>query len=211
MSELARVAGPGRGGRAARGRGALRRPRGLRADRGGRARRPDRRARPRPGGGRRGRAVRGRRAPTRRGRRRKSCLQACHAALLQTRGVVMTVAWFDLERARLSWAGVGNVDARLVRRGRSCARTSRSSSAACSATGCRTCARPRCRSTRGDLLVMITDGIDGAISPALAGGGAPRRWPTGSSPCTARAAMTPWSWSSDIGNPGNVYVPKLAH
>ena len=25
---------------------------------------------------------------------------------------------------------------------------------------------------RGDLLVMITDGIDGAISPALAGGGA---------------------------------------
>jgi hypothetical protein len=25
---------------------------------------------------------------------------------------------------------------------------------------------------RGDLLVMITDGIDGAISPALSGGGA---------------------------------------
>jgi negative regulator of sigma-B (phosphoserine phosphatase) len=25
---------------------------------------------------------------------------------------------------------------------------------------------------RGDVLVMITDGIDGAISPALAGGGA---------------------------------------
>ena len=29
----------------------------------------------------------------------------------------MTVAWFDLERSQLSWAGVGNVDARLVRAG----------------------------------------------------------------------------------------------
>src|SRR6185503_20115981 len=41
----------------------------------------------------------------------------CHSALLETRGVVMTAAWFDLERSRLSWAGVGNVDARLVHSG----------------------------------------------------------------------------------------------
>ena len=34
-------------------------------------------------------------------------LQACHEALLETRGVVMTAAWFDLERSQLSWAGVG--------------------------------------------------------------------------------------------------------
>jgi len=27
----------------------------------------------------------------------------------------MTLAWFDLERRELSWAGVGNVEARLVR------------------------------------------------------------------------------------------------
>jgi negative regulator of sigma-B (phosphoserine phosphatase) len=42
-------------------------------------------------------------------------LQRCHDALNKTRGVVMTLAWFDLERLELSWAGVGNVEARLVR------------------------------------------------------------------------------------------------
>jgi negative regulator of sigma-B (phosphoserine phosphatase) len=42
-------------------------------------------------------------------------LQRCHEALRRTRGVVMTLAWFDLERHEMSWAGVGNVEARLVR------------------------------------------------------------------------------------------------
>jgi phosphoserine phosphatase RsbX len=42
-------------------------------------------------------------------------LKRCHDALNKTRGVVMTLAWFDLERRELSWAGVGNVEARLVR------------------------------------------------------------------------------------------------
>ena len=42
-------------------------------------------------------------------------LQRCHAALHKTRGVVMTLAWFDLDRHEMSWAGVGNVEARLVR------------------------------------------------------------------------------------------------
>ena len=42
-------------------------------------------------------------------------LQRCHETLRRTRGVVMTLAWFDLERSELAWAGVGNVEARLVR------------------------------------------------------------------------------------------------
>jgi phosphoserine phosphatase RsbX len=42
-------------------------------------------------------------------------LQRCHTALHKTRGVVMTLAWFDLDRHEMSWAGVGNVEARLVR------------------------------------------------------------------------------------------------
>jgi negative regulator of sigma-B (phosphoserine phosphatase) len=42
-------------------------------------------------------------------------LQRCHKALHRTRGVVMTLAWFDLDRHEMSWAGVGNVEARLVR------------------------------------------------------------------------------------------------
>ncbi len=41
-------------------------------------------------------------------------IEACHAALRLTRGVVMTLAWFDLAGGRMSWTGVGNVEGRLV-------------------------------------------------------------------------------------------------
>ena len=99
-------------------------------------------------------------------------MQACHEALLETRGVVMTAAWFDLERSQLSWAGVGNVDARLVRSG-----PELREDVALVFGGVLGYRMPRVRPAtmpleRGDLLVMITDGIDAAISPALAGGGA---------------------------------------
>jgi negative regulator of sigma-B (phosphoserine phosphatase) len=99
-------------------------------------------------------------------------LQACHEALLQTRGVVMTAAWFDLERAQLSWAGVGNVDARLVHSG-----PELREEVALVFGGVLGYRMPSVRPAtmaleRGDLLVMITDGIDAAISPALSGGGA---------------------------------------
>jgi negative regulator of sigma-B (phosphoserine phosphatase) len=40
----------------------------------------------------------------------------CHDALRDTRGVVMTLADFDLGARRMEWAGVGNVEARLLRR-----------------------------------------------------------------------------------------------
>ena len=99
-------------------------------------------------------------------------LGACHQALLKTRGAVMTVAWFDLERSQLSWAGVGNVDARLVRSG-----PELREDVALVFGGVLGYRMPRVRPAtmpleRGDLLVMITDGIEAAISPALAGGGA---------------------------------------
>jgi negative regulator of sigma-B (phosphoserine phosphatase) len=42
-------------------------------------------------------------------------LERCHATLRGTRGAVMTLAWFDLVARRLCWAGVGNVEARLIR------------------------------------------------------------------------------------------------
>jgi negative regulator of sigma-B (phosphoserine phosphatase) len=42
-------------------------------------------------------------------------LQRCHETLRRTRGAVMTLAWFDLDRSQLAWTGVGNVEARLVR------------------------------------------------------------------------------------------------
>jgi phosphoserine phosphatase RsbX len=44
-------------------------------------------------------------------------LQRIHEELRQTRGVVMTMAWFDLDHRSLRWTGVGNVEARFVRAG----------------------------------------------------------------------------------------------
>ena len=84
----------------------------------------------------------------------------------------MTVAWFDLERSQLSWAGVGNVDARLVRAG-----PEQREDVALVFGGVLGYRMPQVRAAtmalaRGDVLVMITDGIDPAISPALASGGA---------------------------------------
>jgi negative regulator of sigma-B (phosphoserine phosphatase) len=49
------------------------------------------------------------------GRDPQELLERCHAALRGTRGAVMTFAWFDLDRRQMRWAGVGNVEARLVR------------------------------------------------------------------------------------------------
>jgi negative regulator of sigma-B (phosphoserine phosphatase) len=44
-------------------------------------------------------------------------LERCHEELRQTRGAVMTLAWFDLDDRSMRWTGVGNVEARLVRAG----------------------------------------------------------------------------------------------
>jgi phosphoserine phosphatase RsbX len=45
----------------------------------------------------------------------KHLLDRCHEALRKTRGVVMTLAWFDLRDESVWWVGVGNVEARFVR------------------------------------------------------------------------------------------------
>jgi phosphoserine phosphatase RsbX len=45
----------------------------------------------------------------------RTLLQEVHAALRRTRGVVATLAWFDLASAGLTWTGVGNVEGRLMR------------------------------------------------------------------------------------------------
>jgi hypothetical protein len=42
-------------------------------------------------------------------------IERCHEALLETRGVVMSLASFDASEGRLAWAGVGNVEGRLLR------------------------------------------------------------------------------------------------
>ena len=45
----------------------------------------------------------------------QALLERCHKALRRTRGVVMTLAWFDTEAHTMVWTGVGNVEARFVR------------------------------------------------------------------------------------------------
>jgi phosphoserine phosphatase RsbX len=49
--------------------------------------------------------------------RPQDLLEHCHEQLRRTRGAVMTLAWFDLERRSMEWTGVGNVEARFVRAG----------------------------------------------------------------------------------------------
>ncbi len=44
-----------------------------------------------------------------------SLVQRCHVALARTRGVVMTLALLDLLTETLTWLGVGNVEALLLR------------------------------------------------------------------------------------------------
>ena len=45
----------------------------------------------------------------------ETALKRCHQALRSTRGVVATLAWFDLPDGGLTWTGIGNVEGRLVR------------------------------------------------------------------------------------------------
>jgi negative regulator of sigma-B (phosphoserine phosphatase) len=45
----------------------------------------------------------------------QALLQRCHESLRRTRGVVVTLAWFDLAAGTMTWTGVGNVEGRLVR------------------------------------------------------------------------------------------------
>jgi len=99
-------------------------------------------------------------------------LDRCHEALKETRGVVMTLAWFDVGTSELVWTGVGNVDARLwhpSEGGRH--------DVALVFGGVVGYQVPRVRPSKltlapGDLLVMVTDGIDPGFAAALDGGGA---------------------------------------
>jgi negative regulator of sigma-B (phosphoserine phosphatase) len=98
-------------------------------------------------------------------------LDRCHEALRETRGAVMTLARLTVEDGRMEWTGVGNVDARLwhpSEGGRH--------EVALVFGGVVGYQVPKVRPATvslapGDLLVMVTDGIDPAFPAALEGGG----------------------------------------
>ncbi|HEY6170229.1 MAG TPA: SpoIIE family protein phosphatase [Verrucomicrobiae bacterium] len=86
----------------------------------------------------------------------------CHAALMQTRGVVMTVASLRPVEERLTWLGVGNVEAALLRAD---AQGQPGSERALLRGGLVGYQLPELRASMttiapGDLLVFATDGID---------------------------------------------------
>lgn len=45
----------------------------------------------------------------------EALIRACHKGLKRTRGVVMTLALIDIAAQTVTWAGVGNVEGRLLR------------------------------------------------------------------------------------------------
>ena len=99
-------------------------------------------------------------------------LDRCHAALRRTRGVVVTLAWFDVARGVLTWTGVGNVEGRLVRAGDS----RRATEGAFVKGGVLGYNLPLVRVTGtalepGDVIVLATDGVGSGYADALAAGG----------------------------------------
>jgi negative regulator of sigma-B (phosphoserine phosphatase) len=102
----------------------------------------------------------------------EALLERCHEALVRTRGVVMTLAWFDLAAPSLTWTGVGNVEGRLMR---ATAAPGVAPESALIKGGVIGYSLPNVRPTTtelhpGDTLVLATDGISSGFTSSLAAG-----------------------------------------
>jgi len=96
-------------------------------------------------------------------------LKHCHDSLRSTRGVVATVAWFDLASGGLTWTGIGNVEGRLVRADR---RRGDSDDSPTLFGGVLGWSLPAVRLVRttlapGDCVVMATDGVAADFGSSL--------------------------------------------
>jgi negative regulator of sigma-B (phosphoserine phosphatase) len=99
----------------------------------------------------------------------ETLLKRCHGALRTTRGVVATLAWFDLGSGELTWTGIGNVEGRLVRANRQRGDSDDSPTLFGGVLGW---SLPAVRVVRtklqpGDCLVMATDGVAADFGSAL--------------------------------------------
>lgn len=122
-----------------------------------------------------------------------SLLERCHRVLRGSRGVVMSLASFDLSSHSLTWLGVGNVEGTLLRARAFRARFSPGGSASLSTEGIPREAResillkggivgyqlPSLRPLTisveaGDMLIFATDGIRSAFTRALPLAGSPQ-------------------------------------
>ncbi len=88
----------------------------------------------------------------------------CHDALKHTRGAVISLALIDVTQDTISWAGIGNIEALLVRPGHHEWLQLRGG-----IVGCRV---PTIRASQlkihpGDLMIMFSDGVDGRFTDKL--------------------------------------------
>jgi negative regulator of sigma-B (phosphoserine phosphatase) len=99
-------------------------------------------------------------------------LSRCHEALRRSRGVVLTAAWFDLVDLEIALAGVGNVEARLVRGDAAYGARHDSALVLGGVVGYNLPAvRPLHTDLRtGDAVAFATDGIDADYSASLTPG-----------------------------------------
>jgi negative regulator of sigma-B (phosphoserine phosphatase) len=95
-----------------------------------------------------------------------SLVKRCHQSLLGTRGVVLSLALFDVMNNAMTWVGVGNVDGLLVRADPQTKPASESLFRRGGVVGYQLPPlRPSTlRVNRGDLIIFSTDGICSAFS-----------------------------------------------
>jgi negative regulator of sigma-B (phosphoserine phosphatase) len=103
------------------------------------------------------------------GERPEILLRRCHDALRSTRGVVATLAWFDLATGGLSWTGIGNVEGRLVRaeRGRGDSADSPTLFGGVLGWSLPSVRLVRTELAPGDCVVMATDGVAADFGSSL--------------------------------------------
>ena len=96
-------------------------------------------------------------------------VQRCHDALRKTRGAVMSAAWFDALDSSMTWTGVGNVDSVLIRAIKHFPPRNEAIATRGGVVGYRlpSLHAERLPVSRGDLLVMATDGIRSTFSSGI--------------------------------------------
>jgi negative regulator of sigma-B (phosphoserine phosphatase) len=96
-------------------------------------------------------------------------VRQCHDALRKTRGAVMSAAWFDAQDSSMTWTGVGNVDSVLIRAAKHAQARNEAIATRGGVVGYRlpTLHAERHPVSRGDMLVMATDGIRSTFSTGI--------------------------------------------
>ncbi|MDQ4148784.1 MAG: SpoIIE family protein phosphatase [Actinomycetota bacterium] len=104
-------------------------------------------------------------------------IERCHEALRYSRGAVMTLAQVNLAEEAMTWLGVGNVEGRLLRARPSREKTTESPLLRGGVVGHKL---PSVHPTtvqvsRGDLLILATDGVSAGFVDHLAPEGTPQQ------------------------------------